>query len=323
MHPLIARIHPAVRTAVFAWLLSRSALWLVAPNRSFEPGAHTPVPGLLMAGLEFAGALFSSEIATRLVAWTPWVAVEILMLFAGIAVYRFARNTDLPQVAERACWLWFFNPVVALTVMDWGAQMAAALGALALAGVVTHRPRRAAVATLLAVGCRLEFILLWPAIAIAGWIRHRPDKEPATMALVSTFTMPLAFSFWVVLSWHLAGAAHISLRGLHGETVWRTLEGLIPTSTAEIVLVVGTLAVLGLALRYLRRFPLWYGLCAVPALLWPLSHVPAQAAAISICWALPVFVYLAVASDDRAIERPLMISLVVAFLLAVPGQAIV
>ncbi len=317
MHPLIARIHPAFRTALFAWLLSRSALWLAAPTRTLEGGIQTPVPGLMKYAIEHLSGLLSNEWAIELLTWLPWIGLEITMLMAGVAVYRFARSTDLPQVAERVCWLWFFNPVIALTALDWGTQMAISLGALAIAGVVTHRPRRAALASVIAVGCRIEFILMWPAIAVASWIRHRPDKEAAILPLLSTFAIPVAFSSWIITTWHLAGTAQTSLRDLDGGVGWRTSQTLMPSSPGEYLLLAATATALVLMARYVRRFPLWYLLGAVPPLLWPLFQDPAHWAAISMAWALPAFVYFGLATDDRSVERPLILGFVVAFIFAV------
>lgn len=316
MHPLVARIHPGLRTAFFAWFFSRSFLWVVTGPRPLDAATPTPFPALVdTLLLDMAGAV-TSEIATGVLRALPWVATELLLLVAGVAVYRFARSTKLPQLAERACWLWFFNPVLALTVLDWGAGLAAATGALALGAVVTHRPRLAAVAAIVAVGCRPEFGLLGPAIAIAAWRHHRPDKEGTPTLAAITVAVPLAFSAWIGVAWHLAGSAGTSLRALHGDGRWRTTSDLIPSIPVEALVVAGLLAAAGLAIRYLRRVPIWYVLCALPAIAWPLTQVPAQSAALALAWSLPTFVHLGMVTDDRSIERPLIAALVMAFVLA-------
>ncbi len=316
MHPLIARIHPAFRTALLAWLLSRSALWLIAPLRPSELGSGTPLPGLLTSLIEELSAAVSSEPATVIIELSPWIALEVMLLLAGIAVYRFARSTDLPQIAERACWLWFFNPVLAMSVLDWGTQMAAAAGAIAVAGVVTYRPKFAVFAAAVAVGCRLEFILMWPAIAAATWIHRRRDGESMVPIAAGILVVPVAFTAWIAASWHLAGATHTSLRAMHGEAVWRDATTLIPSFPDELLLLLVLAAAVGLMVRYFRRFPRWYALCALPALAWPFVQVPAFFAAVTVTWALPVFAYLAVVSDDRAVERAVTSGLIIAFIFA-------
>ena len=316
MHPLIARIHPAFRTALLAWLLSRSALWLIAPVRPGELGTGTPLPGLLTSLIEELTGAVTSAPASLALELSPWIILEASLLVAGIAVYRFARTTDLPQVAERACWLWFFNPLLAMYAFDWGTQMAAAAGTLAVAGVVTHRPRVAAVAAVAAVGCRLEFILLWPAIAVATWGQRRSEGDSMTPLALGTLVVPAAFSAWIAASWHLAGATHTSLRAIHGDALWRDSTTLLPSFPEEVLLLLGLAAAIVLVFRYLKRFPRWYALCALPALAWPLVQVPASFAAVTVTWALPIYVYLAIVCDDRAVGRAVMTGLVLAFVFA-------
>ncbi len=318
MHPLIARIHPAFRTALFAWLLSRGALWITCASASADLGTGAPLPGLVATALEHLTAMVPPGPISALIMLMPWIAVECLMLAAGVAVYRFARTTELPQIAERACWIWFFNPILALSILDWGTQAAAAAGALAIAGFITYRPGRATIAAFIAVGCRLEFILLWPAIAIAGWRHYRRGKDPAYMPWSAALIVPISFITWIGLTWHLAGTANTSLRALHGDAAWRTAETLAPSFPGEVLLLTAVAGALVLALCYARRFPLWYLALALPALLWPLVQIPIHFAAITVAWSLPTFVHLACATDDRAVERPLLVGLVIGFLFASP-----
>lgn len=315
MHPLIARIHPAVRTALLAWLISRSALWVLSTGRPDELADGRPLPGLVDTALGYLGAGIDSRLAAQILDLAPWLVAEISLLVAGVAVYRFARTTGLPRLAERACWLWFFNPVLAMTALDWGAQMAAATGAIALAGVVTARPYRAIAAAVVAVGCRLEFVLLWPALGLAAWRHHCPKRHSTTTLAVAIGALPVAFSAWIGLSWHLAGSASTSLRSMHNGASWRQTSELIPTVPTELLWVVALVAGVVLALRYLRRFPIWYLVAALPLLIWPLLQVPVYFAATTTAWTLPTFVHLAVATDDRSIERCVLVGLAVGFVL--------
>lgn len=321
MHPFIARIHPALRTALLAWLLSRGALWIACAQTSRELATGAPLPGIMASSVEWFAALFPFGLAQALVTLTPWILVELLMLTAGVSVYRFARKTELPQVAERACWLWFFNPILAMTALDWGTQAAAALGALAVAGLVTYRPGRATLAAFLAVGCRLELILLWPALAIAGRRYYRPGKDNPSMPWLAALTVPLSFAFWIGITWHLAGSSKTSLRAVHGEALWRDWSNLIPDFPTEFLLLLSCGGLLLLAMAHIKRFPLWYLVCAVPLLIWPFVQVPVYFAAITLAWALPSFVHLAIATDDRSLERPLFAGLILAYILATPAIA--
>lgn len=313
MHPLVARLHPAFRTAVTAWLLSRILIWVSAPSHLLELADGAPLPGLVATFVDAATATVPPGIASDLVAFGPWIFLEAAVLTAGIAVYHFARATELPQFAERACWLWFFNPIWAVTAGNWGAQTAAACGALAVAAMATHRPRRAIVAAVIATGCRLEFIVLWPAIALAAW-RHRRDERHTTTTLAAALiAVPVAFAAWIATALHLAGSAGTSMRSIHGDRAWRDSLSMVDTPTVEWIVIGALTVAIAVCLYYVRRFPAWYALAALPPLIWPLVQTPAITAAVTTCWALPAFVYFATATDDRSIERPLLATLIVAF----------
>ena len=315
MHPLIAHIHPAFRTALLAWLLSRGALWLIAAESGAVIGGGAPLPGLMASLMGMLEAAVPAGPPLAAVSLLPWVILEATMLAAGLAVYRFARTTELPQVAERACWFWFLSPVLALTAMDWGTQMAAATGALVLGSLVSHRPRQAALASVLALGARPEFVLLWPAVAWAGWKKYRPGKEPAWTPWLSVLTIPLAFIFWVGLTWNLSGVAGISLRELHGETSWRSLEQWASLIQGEWLFGLALLLGLGLAVRYLQRLPLWYLLVVVPAFFLPLVQIPTELLLVAMAWSLPTAVHLALSTEDRAMERLVLVTLAIGYLM--------
>lgn len=313
MHPLIARIHPAFRIALLAWLVSRAALWLIGGPTLGPVANGAPLPGMMAALVDHAAASAPSSSMTWAVTLLPWIMAELLFLGAGVAVYRFARTTDLPQIAERACWLWFFNPLLAMGPLDWGTQVALAAGAMAVAGVVTHRPRWAALCAVIALGCRLEFALLWPALAAAGWHQWRRNGRPAPTFWLPALVIPTAFSMWIGAAWHLAGTLDTSLRALHGPLSWRSVSDFSPAFPGEWILLPLLALGLALALRYSRRLPRWYPLAACPLLIWPLVQSPAPLAAIVLAWSLPSFVHLSLVTDDRSMERPVLAALIVAF----------
>lgn len=312
MHPLIARIHPAFRIAVMAWLLSRGALWLLRGTGLGELANGAPLPGMIAALVAQAAAGLPAGTMASSVYLLPWIALELLILWAGVMVYRFARTTELPQVAERACWLWFFNPLLAIYFLDWGTQVAVATGTLAVACVVTRRPRLAAIAAVIAMGCRLEFALLWPALALAGWHQYRNNGESPESFWLPAAAIPAAFSAWIAITWHLAGTFDTSLRTVHGDLVWRDASSWMPALPAEWLLFALVVAGLFLTLRYGRRLPRWY-MAAIPLLIWPLLQIPAHQAAIVLAWSLPTFTHLAITTDDRSLERVVMTGFVLAF----------
>lgn len=321
MHPLIARIHPALRTAFVAWLLSRLVIWLSTPSRAFELAGGAPLPGLLAGLVDTVPAdLGGGRLLHDIVVFSPWIAVEAAFLVAGVCIYHFARATELPQLAERACWLWFFNPLLVVAAGDWGLQMAVATGAIATAALATDRPRSGAAAAIVATGCRLEFIILAPAFALAAWRRFRAGGHSPTTLTLSICAIPAAFTAWMATSIHMAGSTHICLRALHRDTEWRSSFAFWETaSTPELVTATAIAVAVVASLRHVRRFPLWYSAAALPALLWPLVHQPSDLAAITTAWAVPVFVYFARATDDRSIERPLLCAFAVGFTAAAFG----
>ncbi len=296
-------------------------MWLVlgAPDTSAPAltfGQGELLPAMMASVAAFLATHVPAGPHLAAVQLLPWILLEVTVLFAGVAIYRFVRTTDLPQVAERTCWLWYFNPVFALTAGDWGSQMAAAAGALALASLVTYRPGRAVVAMIIATGCRLEFVLLWPALALAARKAYRPGKDPEYMPWAGLLGPPLIFAAWIGLLFHLSGTAGSSLRGVHGDATWRTLETLMPVAPGEWVGLIGVGLLLVVTLRYARRLPLWYAFCAVPALIFPFVQVPATFAAVTVTWALPAFVAMALATEDRALERPVLGMVMVLYFLA-------
>ncbi len=319
MHPLLTRIHPALRTALVAWLFSRLTLWLMWPIRPDVLGHGQPLPGLLQSLIHQLSDAITSAVASTAVEALPWIALELGLLYAGVCVYRFARTTELPQIAERATWIWMWSPLLALHAADWSGQMAIILATIALASLVSRRPRLAIVAAFFALGCRLELMILWPAFLIAAIAEHNKGKRSTQMEMIAQVAViPLAFAAWIAASWHLAGQAQTSLRDLHGDTLWRTSEHLLVAGPIDQLLVAAGLALLFLTLRYFRRLPSWYALAALPLLVLPLAQVPAYPLALLWGAGLPLVVYLALATDDRRVERPLMAALVIAFILAIP-----
>ena len=319
MQSLVARIHPSIRCALMGWFLTRSILWLLNDQlyHQREPllATGSPLPGLVAIATETLAGLFSQGPWVVAIEAMPWIIVEVMILWAGIEVYRFARSTELPQVSERACWIWFLNPLLAYHFMDWGSQIAAASGALALALLLRRRPLVAAMMAVIAVGCRLEFILLWPAVLGASWRIYGTKGEKLRGLLLGWMTIPAAFAVWIGATWHLAGMAEISLRALHGDAQWRHLSGMHLSLPGEAILYLALTGCLLLVIHGLRRYPLWYSLAAIPVIAWPLIQTPAYGAALSLAWALPLTIYIAHTCEDQSVHRSVLGALFFAYFL--------
>lgn len=316
MHPLIAHIHPAFRTAFLAWLLSRGALWLFQGFGMAAAGEGALLSGLMQAFLDYGEQVLSAGPPLMMLMLMPALLLEVVLFFGGLSVYRFVRATELPQVAERATWLWFFSPVLAFTAGDWGLQMAAALGAMALGSLVSMRPKRSAVASALAVAARPEYLLLWPAIAWAGFKKHRPGKEPAYTPWLAALTLPVSFVVTIGLTFLLAGRTYVSFRSLYEEgSEWRTMETLIPSTVGEGILYFAVVMSGLLSLRYVARLPKWHlPVVAVAGLLALLQAPVVASGVVALAWALPTMLHLGLSTDDPARERLVLVTFVVGYL---------
>jgi hypothetical protein len=321
MHPLVARIHPSYRTAIVAWFVTRALLWMTAAASghaflpeilpaldSFDGGA--PAWGLLVHALAAVGDRGPLVMA---------VLGEVALLAATVSVYRFVRRDQLPQTADRATWLWAACPAMVWTLpaTDW--TLAVALGAIALGALSASRHIAAAIALGVAMSFKPEAILLWPGVAVLGWKNYQAGKQHPASPWVTTLGPPAAFSAVVLTAMSMAGRFGVSLRTLPSGSQWReslAWQG-FSAHLPDLFLLAAALAGVCLVVTYVKQVPKYWPLIALPCLAWPLLHQPPTAAVAALLFGVPLFGYLGRATEDPALERPVLAAFLGGLLLMV------
>ncbi len=306
MHPLVARIHPSYRTALLAWFVTRALLWM-----AMVASGHSPLPALAAFHGGAPGWSLLVHAAGLLGSYGPMAlaALAELALLAGtIAVYRFVRRDQLPQAADRATWLWAACPAMVWTLpaADW--TFAIALVAVALAALSASRHIPAIIALIAAMTFKPEAMLVWPGLALMGWKTYQAGKQHAISPWLTTLGPPAAFSALVVVAMDFAGSFGVSLRTLQSGSEWRhgfAWQGLAHHAPDFLLLAV-LAAGLWMAVAFVKQVPRAWPLVALPCLAWPLLQEPPTAAVAALLFAVPFFGWLARATDDPTMERPLL-----------------
>lgn len=298
MHPLVARIHPSIRTAFFAWIISRFAVWYGAHLRfghvfgGLDVGLGTPAYRTLVESLLLVGSPWDARILAGL--------TEALLLLGVVAVYRFARRDGVPQTADRAAWLWIANPAMVFAIP--GSDWALAYGLVALAmGSVTRVPW-SALAACAAIALRPEAVVVWPALAWAWW-SHRGDTDPL-IGTVFAVLPGVAFASTVLggLLMGEPGALFAGTAGWRQDFVWHGFAA----HTTDLMIAGGVLVGLAIALRMFRETPRSWLLCTLPVLVMVAMAKPPLGGLGVIPFAIPLFVQTAKLAKDVGFERVLL-----------------
>lgn len=310
MHPLVARIHPSYRTAFVAWFVTRALLWLALATTDRSPlfvidtyDGGAPAWGVLVHGIGAMGA--SGPIALAALA-------EIVLLAGIIGVYQFVRREQLPQTADRATWLWAACPAMVWTLpaADW--SFAIGLTAVALGALSASRHLLATMALVAAMAFKPEAVLVWPGVAVLGWKNYHAGKQHPVSPWLTTLGAPAAFSGLMLLAMSMAGRMGVSLRTLQTGGEWR--QGLVwqgfSSHVPDMFLAAVAVGTIWMAVAYLKHTPKSWPLMVVPCVTWPFLQEPPTAAIAALLFAVPLFAYLAKASDDPSLERPLLAAFV-------------
>jgi hypothetical protein len=300
MHPLVARIHPSIRTAFFAYVISRLAVWYGAHMRlgsvfgGIDVGLGTPAYRWFLEAMLLVGSPWDARILAGL--------SELVLLLGVIAVYRFARRDGVPQTADRAAWLWIANPAMVFAVP--GSDWAFAYGLVALAmGSVTKVPW-SALAACAAVALRPEAVVVWPALGWAWW-SHRGDTDPL-MATIFAMLPGAAFGGTVFAGLLLGepGKLFAGAAGWRDELAWHGFAA----HTTDLMVAGGVLVALAIAIRMFRETPRSWILCTLPVLALVVMAKPTTAGLGVIPFAIPLFVQTAKLAQDVGFERVLLTS---------------
>jgi hypothetical protein len=291
-----AAVHPAWRTCLLVWALTRPLWWIAAGLRAGAPALPAPTGG---------GPLW---MALQAMAPTPWALAglcELAMLGALLSIWSLARRDGLPQTAERATWLWAICPLMIWTTPGnaWTLAAACALGALATAQQGRH---------LLALGligaassCRPETLVLAPALAWLGWRAYHPGRDEPWAPWALTLGPWAIGAMTILVALGFGGAFGISLRHLP-MTPWG-LPNPAAFGPAELGLSLAAGACLLLAARFATITPGAWWAALLPCLLWPFVHAPSVQATPLWLAAFPAFVYMAKIAEDAAVERALLV----------------
>ncbi|HET8616367.1 MAG TPA: polyprenol phosphomannose-dependent alpha 1,6 mannosyltransferase MptB [Actinomycetales bacterium] len=143
-----------------------------------DPWTWTPsVYGPAATQLQALTSRFGGD-DLRATVWGWQVLCLAAWLVVGALLLRAARRQE-PSGADRAAWVWLLNPLL-LGLLLVGAHVDLLGTAFALAAVVltARRPALAGLALGLAIGTKITFVLVAPALLWALWRRHRRTGAP-------------------------------------------------------------------------------------------------------------------------------------------------
>ncbi len=309
MHPLVARIHPSLRTAFFAWLLCRTVAWTAlfvrwhhGTEATFEPGVGAFAWHWIVAFSDWSDGIYAMTGTLFLVG-----VGELLLYGACVGIYRYARRDGMPQTAERATWLWALSPLMLFAVPGQAWQWAVALVPIAFALASTGRGVPAAIAAALAIAIRPEVALIWPAITAESWAGR--IKQDTTGPLAVSLGVPAAFALSIFGTILFGDGASV----LHVAAEWRTWDwGGVEAHAVDLAVAFGLLAGVALHFRYATKTPRRL-LLAIPCLAFPLLLTPMAVMAATAAFSAPTFFLLAKATEDPALERPVLAASLLAF----------
>lgn len=238
------------------------------------------------------------------------VAGELALLVAAVGIYRFVRREDLPQTAERATWLWALCPAMVVTIPASSWNFAIAGASVGLAAIRSRHFWGATAAVALAIGFRIETVVLWPGFVWLALDAYRPGKDSGAGLWGAAFGPLAAFTASVGSATLFAGRLGISIRSIHPAASWRTDWGWRAIGGDAPLMAVSVVAVLGLFLlvRSVRRDGGRSLLAAAPLLVWPALHDPVSEACGAFLLAMPAFAVLARNLEDISLERPAMVA---------------
>ena len=287
MHPVIARIHPSIRTALFAWLVSR-AMILTAWSRGGGAMVLSEESGTpLWLGLQTLAELH--PIAMQL----AFVAIELTIPFALVAVYRFARRDTLPQGAEHATWLVAFAPAMAMLVpgSPWTAGVGLAL--ISLGSIVSGSFWIAGIALVVAVALIPETCFVLPGLFAIGWKTRNESGVRGVWVPVAGLCGFCAVILYAVF----LGDPGFFAEGLHRRT---EVASILDQPVIALVLCAAFCIVVVGAYRTTTYRWLFFA----PVVLTPLLFSPTSSAlAISLFAAPVVATALTVVSEDLGFQR--------------------
>jgi hypothetical protein len=316
MTPFTARIHPSFRTGFVVWLMSRLFIWtagLSIQGNALQESWSDSGPvlwSLLVRSLEGTPA------GLETVYWLIGLQ-EIAIFGTCILVYRIVRVDQLPQTAERATWIWGFNPLIIWMFPLSNIAFGLLFCALGLYLVSRTYSKLGSLVFGLSMGFVPELLLVWPGVL---WLTFANDKSDIFSRWLCVILPLGAFCATVGAAVYFAGDYGISLRTLDQGTGWRNfsldwLEKLASGDRtiwsqldslpviADVLLGVGLIWTWLVAIR--RRNYLRAGSLAgvLPCLVWPFLFDSLISTSYILLAGFPIFVLLGRGTGNRSVER--------------------
>jgi hypothetical protein len=219
-----------------------------------DPWTRTPsIYGPVATQLQALTSRFGGD-DLRATVWGWQLLCLLAWLLVGLVLQRESGRAradrappDHASATARAAWLWLLNPVL-LGVLLVGAHVDLLGAALALGAVVlaARRPVLAGVALGAAVGLKVTFALVGPALLWALWRRRRRTGEPwaAGAVLGVAGTAAVVVPFYALAGPHALDQLSVARRYVSLATPWRPVVDAVtgPFTHADVRAVVSVVA---------------------------------------------------------------------------------
>lgn len=302
MHPLVARIHPALRTSLFAFLVGRSAYWISRWLQGRDLATLTYGVGPWTTSSDVVD-LANSHIPWGEGQFGTWAMLglnELLIWLAALAIYKVVRREGMPQTADRAVWFWMCTPLIFLLTPGSNLVPGLALGVWALELAGAGHAVWAGLAMALAGVVAPQAVVLFPGVAAMAFKGSKDELKPWVATLLPTLVLASTVLYGVFLGdtpHHVFGAFGLRT-GWRPETLMNA-----PWDIAQLLVALVLLVLWGLSLN---KLPKTFAVVALPAIV-AVGIAPAGLAALfPLLMAAPIWAHLSLFAQDPEIERPLM-----------------
>jgi hypothetical protein len=302
MHPIVARIHPALRTTLLAFLVGRGAFWLSRWIQGRDLATLTYGVG------PWANTGTLVDLGNEVV---PWVAGhfgtysmiglgELMVWLTALAIYKVIRREGLPQTADRAVWFWMCSPLISLLVPGSGLIFGGVLAVWALEFAGSNRAGWAGVLMALSAIIAPQTVVLFPGVAALSFRSSKDEITP----WIATLLPILVMASWVLYGVLFGDAPRYVFDAFALRVDW--VPAALLQSPLDIAQLTLGLVLLGLWTMNLKRLPRSFALTSLPAIVVLLIAPLGLQNMFPLLVAAPIWAHLALAGQDPEIERPLL-----------------
>ncbi len=302
MHPIVARIHPALRTTLLAFLVGRGAFWLSRWIQGRDLATLTYGVG------PWANSQTLVELANDVVpaadghfgTYSMIGLSEVMIWLTALAIYKIIRREGLPQTADRAVWFWMCSPLIALLVpgSNWILGGMLALWALEFAG--SNRAAWAGVLMAVAATIAPQTVVLFPGVAALSFRSAKDEFTPWVATLLPTLTVACLVLYGVLFG----DAPRYIFDAFLVRENWVPAQ--IIQSPWDIAQIALGLVLLAFWAANLKRLPRSFALLSLPAIVVLLVAPVGFPNMFPLMIAAPIWAYLALFAQNPEIERPIL-----------------